>query len=213
MRKLMAMTAMAALLLAGCAKQAAPELPADPVEQAAACGVVTAASEREAAGAKGDLSADAQARILHFAMLYAAEGKSFDQEKVNTVSKRMPALFDSTIKGTWQTLRPACAAAFPATQVKQPVLPAKSLDSQLECYALADFLRKALGSQGPSYAEATMRYGILTGKLDMSMTPALRAAGIRNGNPLNARRAVALADATRLGQPGAVIAACEKKYG
>ena len=213
MRRMMATTVTTALLLAGCAKDAAPQLPADAIDQAAACGVVTAASEREAAGAKGDLPADAQARILHFAMLYAAAGDRFDQAKVNTVSRRMPGLFDATIKGKWQTLRPTCAAAFPATQVAQPVLPAKPLDSQLACYALADFLRKAIGSQGPSYTEAVTDYGILIGKLDTRMTPGLRAAGIHNGESLNNRRAEALASATRLGQPGAVIAACRKAYG
>ena len=74
--------------------------------------MVAAASEREAAGANGDLSADAQARILHYAMLYASTGAALDEDKVNAVSKRMPALFDRTIKGKWQNLRPACAQAF-----------------------------------------------------------------------------------------------------
>ncbi|WP_162875489.1 hypothetical protein [Sphingomonas crusticola] len=212
MRKVMATTAMAAMLLVGCGKKTA-ELPADPVELAATCGVIAAASERETAGFKGDLPADAQGRILHYAMLYASEGKSFDKDKVNAVSKRMPALFDTTIKGKWQTLRPGCATAFPATQVAQPVLPPKPVDAMLECYAMADFLRKALADQGSSYAEAANRYGVLTGKLDVSMTPALRAAGIGNGDELNAKRAEALATATKLGQPPAFVAACEKKYG
>jgi hypothetical protein len=210
MRKLAATSAVIGLLLAGCGEKAL-ELPSDPVDQAATCGVITAASERETAGLKGDLSPDAQSRVLHFAMLYAAQGKSFDAEKVNVVSQRMHALADAITKGKWQTLRPACAAAYPASQIKAPQLPAKGIEAQLECYALADFLRKALGDQ-PSYAQAVQRYNLLTGKLDVSMAPALRAAGIRNGAPLNERRSEALVAATRLGQPSGVLAACEKRY-
>lgn len=211
MRTIITSLAATAFLLSGCGQKTA-QLPSDPVELAATCGVIAAASERETNGFKGDLSADAQGRILHYAMLYASEGGAFDKDKVNAVSKRMPALFDTTIKGKWQTLRPGCASAFPATQIAQPALPPKPVDAMLECYAMADFLRKALSEQGSSYAAAANNYGVLTGKLDVSMTPALRAAGIRNGDSLNAKRAEALAAATKLGQPPAFVAACEKKY-
>jgi hypothetical protein len=201
----------AALLLAACA-QPTPQLPTNPIDQAATCGVVAAASEREAAGAKGDLPADAQARILHYAMLYASAGKSFDQDKVNIVSKRMPALFDGTIKGKWQTLRGGCATAFPAAQIKQPVLPAKPVDAMLQCYVLTDFLRKALSDQGANYGEAANAYGAFKDKLDARMAPVLRAAGLHNGDALKQKRMEELAAATKLGQPPAVIDACERAY-
>jgi hypothetical protein len=202
----------AALLLAACAQQA-PQLPTNPIDQAATCGVVAAASEREAAGAKGDLSADAQARILHYAMLYASAGDTFDPDKINIVSKRMPALFDGTIKGKWQTLRTSCATAFPAAQIKQPVLPAKPVDAMLQCYVLTDFLRKALADQGANYGAAANAYGAFKDKLDVRMTPVLRAAGLHNGDTLKQKRLDELAAATKLGQPPVVIDACEKKYG
>lgn len=201
----------AALLLAGCAKQA-PTFPADPLDRAATCGVIAAASEREAAGLKGDLSADAQARILHYAMLYASTGKTLDQDKVNAVSKRMPALFDQTIKGKWKSLQPACAAAFPASRIKQPVLPAKPLDAMLQCDALAEFLRKALADQGANYGEAANAYGLFIEKLDPKLSPALRTAGLRGADVLRDRKLQALASAAKLGQPPAVIDACEKAY-
>jgi hypothetical protein len=201
-----------ALILAGCAKQA-PKLPTDPLDQAAACGVVAAASEREVAGAKGELPADAQARILHYAMLYASTGKSLDQDKVNAVSKRMPALFDQTIQGDWQSLRPSCASAFPASAVKQPLLPPKPLDAMLQCDALAEFLRKALADQGSTYGEAANAYGTFIEKLDPKMSVPLRAAGLHSGDALRDKKLEALAAAARLGQPPAVIDACEKKYG
>jgi hypothetical protein len=202
----------ASLLLAACG-QSTPRLPADPIDLAATCGVVAAASEREAAGAKGDLPADAQARILHYAMLYASAGKTFDQDKINVVSKRMPALFDQTIKGKWQTLRTSCATAFPAAQIKLPVLPARPVDAMLQCYVLTDFLRKALADQGANYGAAANAYGAFKDKLDTRMTPVLRAAGLHNGDALQQKRMEELAAATKLGQPPAVIDACEKKYG
>lgn len=200
-----------ALLLAGCARQA-PAFPADPLDQAATCGVVAAASEREAAGLKGDLSADAQARILHYAMLYASTGKALDQDKVNAVSKRMPALFDQTIKGKWKSLQSTCVVAFPASQIKQPVLPSKPLDAMLQCDALADFLRKALADQGSNYGEAANAYGLFIEKLDPKLSTALRAAGLNGADTLREKKLEALSAASKLGQPPAVIDACEKKY-
>ena len=202
----------AALILAGCAKQA-PKLPTEALDQAAACGVVAAASEREAAGAAGELPADAQARILHYAMLYAATGKALDRDKVNAVSRRMPGLFDQTIKGDWKSLRSTCGAAFPASKVTQPVLPSTPLDAMLQCDALAEFLRKALADQGATYGAAANAYGSFIEKLDPKMSLPLRAAGLRNGDALREKKLEALAAAAKLGQPPAVIDACEKKYG
>jgi len=198
-------------LLSACGEKTAT-LPTDALDRAATCGVVAAATEREAVGLKGDLPADGQARILHYAMLYASTGDALDQDKVNAVSKRMPGLFDQTIKGKWQTLRPACAQAFPPSQVRQPLLPAKPLDSMLDCYVLADFLRKVLSEQGGSYIAAASDYGMLKDRLDMKMAPLVRAAGLRNGSSFQRKRQEALAAAAKLGQPPAVISACERKY-
>jgi len=206
------LTPMIALaLLSGCGKKTL-SLPTDALDRAATCGVVAAASERLAAGANGDLPADGQARILHYAMLYASTGDALDQDKVNAVSKRMPALSDQTITGKWQVLRPACAQAFPPTQVRQPLLPAKPLDSMLDCYVLADFLRKVLSEQGASYGPAVNQYGMLKDRLDTKMAPLVRAAGLRNGPSFQQKRQEALAAAAKLGQPPAVITACERKY-
>jgi hypothetical protein len=211
MRALVAGCTGLALILAGCAKKTAT-LPDDPIELAATCSVLAAASEREAAGVKGNLSADAQERILHYALLAAGTGGSFDADRFNAVSRRAPQLFDHVIKGKWQTLRAGCAAAFPATQNKTPALPAKPLDAMLDCYVLADLLQKSLSSQGGSYGEVAVHYGVFGDKLDERMVPRLRAAGIGNGPPLDQAKARALAAAAQLGQPPAVMQACEKAY-
>jgi hypothetical protein len=201
-----------ALMLAGCGDKT-PMLPSDPIEQAATCGVVTAATERGSAGVKGDLSAKAQMRIFHYPLLAGAQGESFDHAKADAVFKRMPDLFDQTIKGKWQVLQPACASAFPATQNSKPALPAGALDSTAQCYAVVNFMRKALGGLGGTYEEAGNRYGVLATKLDTRLTAALGRAGINSDDARKANSDKALADAARLGQPQAVIAACEQKYG
>ena len=208
---LIALPVMTAMLLAGCAKEA-PELAADPVDQAATCGVIAAATARETAGVKGDLPADAQARIFHYPLLAGSTGTAFDDDRADAVFKRMPKLFDATIKGKWQTLRPACATAFPQTQITEPTLPVKPRDALLQCYMLAEFMRKALGNQGASYGEAVTRYGVLSNRIDAKLSPMLAAAGIHNGPALKQARAEALAAVARLGQPPAVISACETKY-
>jgi hypothetical protein len=190
-RPLLIVPLAAGLLLAGCGEKT-PQLPIEPLDRAATCGVVAAATERKAVGAKGDLPAESQGRILQYAMLYASDGKALDLDKVNRVSARMPVLFEQTIKGKWETLGPACAQAFPATQVKHPVLPSKPFDSMLQCYALADFLRKV--------------------RLDTKIAPLRRAAGLKNGPELRQKQLEELAAVAKLGQPPAVIAACEAKY-
>jgi hypothetical protein len=200
------------LTLSGCGSKA-PALPEDPVEKAAACGVIAAASEREVAGVKGELPAEAQERIFHYALLAGSTDKSFDDKVGQRVIQTMPKLFDSITQGKWQTLKPACAAAFPQTQIAQPTLPAKPIDAMLQCYVLTEFMRRSLGSASSSYGEATMRYGVFTSKLDGTLSVALAKAGIKNGPALQARRAEAMAAAAKMGQPSAVIAACTKKYG
>jgi hypothetical protein len=96
--------------------------------------------------------------------------------------------------------------------VKQPVLPSKPLDSMLQCYALADFLRKVLTEQGGGYGTATNAYGALKDRLDMKIAPLRRAAGLKNGPEFRQKQLEELAAVARLGQPPAVIAACEAKY-
>lgn len=206
------MPAVAAIALAGCAKKVAV-LPDDPIDRAATCGVVAAALERQAAGAKGDLSAEAQGRIFHYPMLAASTGPSFDKERANAVFKRTPQLFDHVVNGTWRPLQPQCATAYPPAAIAAPVLPKTAFDAALQCYVLVDFMRKALGDQGGSYTEAATTYSVMSTRLDGTLSPMLAKIGLKSGPALQARRAEALAAAAKLGQPPAVIAACTKRFG
>ena len=95
---------------------------------------------------------------------------------------------------------------------QEPVLPVRPLDAMLQCDALAEFLRKALADQGSTYGEAANAYGTFIEKLDPKMSMALRAAGLRGADALRAKKLEAVAAAAKLGQPPAVMAACEKAY-
>ena len=199
-------------LLVGCGKKTLA-LPADPIERAATCGVVAAATLRTAAGVKGDLSPEDQGRIFHYPLLAASEGGAYDPTKAGAVFKLQPQLADRITKGKWQELQPACAEAYPATVVKQPTLPAGQLDSALQCYMTLDFMRKALADAGASYAEASVKYGAIATHLDPKVSAALKSAGIKGNDAIQVRRKQALADAAKLGPPPAIIAACTEKYG
>ena len=76
--------AISLMLLAGCGKKSLA-LPTDPIERAATCGVIAAATLRTAAGVKGDLSPEDQGRIFHYPLLAASESGSYEAEKAGAV--------------------------------------------------------------------------------------------------------------------------------
>src|SRR5262245_39389542 len=70
-----------ALLLPGCGPKAL-SLPEDPIDRAASCGVVAAVQARAAtADVKASLPFDSQGHILHYALLAASEGGSYEAER------------------------------------------------------------------------------------------------------------------------------------
>ena len=209
--KLASLTLIPAIALSGCGPKALA-LPDDPIERAATCSVVAAADARVATGVKGNLSAEAQGRIFHYPLLAASAGGSYDADIAAAVFKREHPIADAVTKGKWQDLKPACASAYPATTVTAPELPAKPLDSAIECYMTVDFMRKALAGAGQSYAEAVTRYGALVNKLDPKVSTELTRAGIKGNDAIQTRRKQGLADSAKLGPPPAVIEACTRKY-
>lgn len=199
------------LALAGCSKKA-PTLPTQAIDRAAACSAIQVASEQEAAGLKGHLSAEAQERVLHYALLAGSGDGTYRADTADAVIRRTAPIFAATVKGRWQTLKPACAEAFPATAIAAPPLPAKPFERDVQCYALNAFMRKALGQYEGRYSADTAKMDMLADKLDRRMTPDVQRLG-RKGDALQARKADALAAAAALGPPPAVLKACSGSVG
>ena len=204
---------LAALLLAGCGPKALT-LPADPVDRAATCGVVAAASARAAtADIKAPLPFEAQGRILHYPLLAASEGERFDTAIANKVSKRMSALQDDITSGEWQALVPQCAAAFPLAGRLDVTLPADRFEAELGCDEMGKFLSQALQAQEADYAKPLGEYRDLERKFDMALGPGLRSRVGKELKPQLELRSKAMAAMVKLGSPAAVMRQCVERFG
>ncbi|HEX6375169.1 MAG TPA: hypothetical protein VFZ91_05570 [Allosphingosinicella sp.] len=203
---------LAALLLAGCGAKSL-QLPADPVDRAATCAVVAAASARtKVADIKAPLPLAAQGKIFHYALLAASEGGELEAEIANRVNKRMRDLQEAITGGKWQDLAPACDAAFPAAGKTEVTLPAARLDAQLACEELAEFTSLALEGEEIHFGNELAAYRRLRSDLNDALGPGLRA---RAGPGLEAQgreRRRALAAAAQLGSPIAVLDACAERF-
>lgn len=187
------------------------ELPAESIERAATCGVVTAAGARKAAGI-AQLPIGDQMRIMHFAMLAGAGDKGFDRQRTALVIERMRAIEGRIGKGKWEELAAPCAAAFPETAADREIkLPENRLDAQLACYSLADFVERGLDSQGV-YGNQLSRYASLRRKLDRPIGSGLAARGASGATEMRSERDSALSSATRLGSPVKVMDLCFERF-
>ncbi len=202
----------AALLLAGCGPKSLT-LPADPVDRAATCGVVAAASARTSvADIKAPLPLAAQGKIVHYALLAASTGETFEAETANRVNQRMRALQESITGGKWQDLAPACDSAFPTAGKTEIALPENRLDAQLACEELAEFASVALEGEEVHYGNELAAYRRMRSELNDAMGPGLRA---RAGAGLEAQareRKRALAAAAKLGSPIAALDKCAERF-
>ncbi|MBV9984199.1 hypothetical protein [Bradyrhizobium sp.] len=203
-----------ALILASCGGPKALALPTQPVDRAATCGVVATASARRAtADIQAPLPIAAEGHILHYALLGASADGRFSSETAGAIVKRMPALEPEITQGQWQTLIPACQAAFPEAEKSDVTLPAVKLDAQLGCGALAQFTASALEPAKSHYARELAEYRRLRGTISDRVGPALRA---RAGSDMAAQReaeAEAMAKIVRAGPPVAVLAECGRRFG
>lgn len=212
MRAIIAILPALVLVAAGCGPKTLA-LPTDPVDRAAACGVVAAASARTSAQV-GALPLEAQGRILHYALLAGAEGKAFDQDRAAAVATRMPELEGDITGEDWQPLVPACASAYPATAADRAVtLPAGATDARLACFALADFLTTALQRQGAEYGDQLRNYTSLKLRLDESIGAGLRQSGRASTEAGRTANSEALSTAAKLGAPIAVMTQCLARFG
>jgi len=203
----------AAIALSGCGPKTL-ELPDDPVDRAATCGVVAAAEARAGtADIKAPLSIDSQGRILHHVLLAASADGRFQQDTAIAVSRQMQVRAEEVTAGKWQDLVPACAAAFPETQIAEPQLPEASFDAQIGCDELANFMISALGPDDSTYAKESEGYRALQRRFNQSLAPGLRS---RAGSELAGQRelrAESLADMAERGSPTALLAQCIERYG
>jgi len=204
---------LAALGLAACGPKAL-DLPADPVDRAATCGVVAAATARTSlTDLKAPLPLAAQGKIFHHALLAASEGGEFRAETANRVNKRMQQLQERITGGKWRDLAPACAAAFPAAEKTEVTLPEARFDAQLACEELAEFASVALAGEEINYGNELAGYRRMRSDLNDALAPGLRA---RAGADLEAQgreRKRALAAAAQLGSPIAVLDTCLERFG
>jgi hypothetical protein len=201
------------LALSGCGPRAA-ELPADPVQKAATCGVVAAANARRTSGnVEAKLTIEQQGSILHHALLAGAESGSFDQSRAAAVVNAMPGLGDKVTSGKWEPLVAQCQAAYPATKAAGPVeLPADPLRAQAGCQELGGFITNALRASEADFPDRMRAYDAMRRGLDAKLGATARARGLSQVQADDARNR-AMAELIRLGPPTAVLDACVERFG
>jgi hypothetical protein len=210
--RLVAALSAPALLLAACGARPL-ELPADPIDRAATCGVVAAAAARTAVtDVQAPLPLAAQGKIFHYAVLVASQGGEFEAETANRVNRRMRALEAGVTKGKWSDLVPVCDSAFPVAAKTDVKLPARRFDAQLACEELADFTGVALEGAERDYGNELAAYRRMRTELNDAIAPGLRARAGANAEAQRAERHRALAAAAQLGSPIAVLDKCLTRF-
>lgn len=205
-----AVIAVASLVLQSCGGGAL-SLPADPIERAATCGVVAAASARSASGnVEAKLSFDQQGAILHPALLEGAAGEAFEKDRAAAVVAQMPQREAAVTSGEWDVLVPACAEAYPATQARGEIaLPSDPLTAQRGCDALSDFLTTALRPQESDYIEELRAYADMERKLDTRIGSTQARRGESDDVQASQR---AMAELVKLGPPMMVMRECLERF-
>lgn len=202
-----------ALLLAGCGpKQLA--LPADPIDKAATCAVVSAASARaDAPDVKGDLDFEAQTRILHYAMLAASADDHFSAKKASEVVGRMGEVEKGVTDGKWQALVRPCDEAYPEVRKTEGIeLPKGQFDAELGCYSLGDFLVKTVTTNDPKAQAQLADLMKMRRDLDSSVGRQLKARGASDYERTLELKQAALGRMSRLGAPAETVRLCRSRF-
>lgn len=201
-----------ALTLTACGAKTL-ELPADPIDRAATCGVIAAAAARTAVpDIKAPLPLAAQGKIFHYALLTASQSGTFEAETANRVNKRMRELEAGITGGKWRDLAPACDAAFPIAGKTDVSLPSGSFKAQIACEELADFTGIALEGSEMHFGNELARYRRMRTELNDAIGPALRARAGSTTEAQSRERNNALAAAAALGSPIAVLDKCGERF-
>lgn len=202
------------LAAAGCGPRMLA-LPEEPIERAATCGVIETATAREkSTEAVGKpLDVETQGRILHYALLAASAGRSYDASIAAAVVRQQAAIADDVTAGEWQTLQAPCAAAFPAVAKTPTSLPRDPMTATLGCDELATFMRTALARQSYAFGHTLDEYQKLNRALDQPAAVQFLRHGIMKLPARLARRNDALAAIVRLGSPVPMLKLCSARYG
>lgn len=212
MRYIAAPLALALAALPGCGPKALA-LPEDPVQRAATCGVVAAASARKGSDVKAKLGFEDQSKILHYALIEGSSQGSFDKNRAATVANAMPVLGDKVTGGKWEELRAPCAAAYPATgRTEVGALPKDRLTAQLGCDGLAQFMTSALRQDESNYIDRIRALDDMQRSIDGKIGPQLAARGISPERSISVRDE-AVAQLVRLGPPHLVLDQCVRSFG
>ncbi|HET9637725.1 MAG TPA: hypothetical protein VFP12_00790 [Allosphingosinicella sp.] len=200
------------IVLAACGPKSL-ELPTDPVDRAATCGVVAAAAARTAVtDLKAPLPLAAQGKIFHYALLAASDGGEFKAETANRVNKRMRELEAGITGGKWRDLVPVCDSAFPPTGKTEVTLPSNQFDAQLACEELAEFASVALEGSEIHYGNELAGYRRMRTDLNDAIAPGLRARAGAGSEAQSRERDRALAAAAALGSPIPVLDKCVERF-
>lgn len=201
-----------ALSLASCGPKSL-DLPQEPIERAATCGVIAANSARAAtADIKADIPFEGIGRVLHYTLLGGSSGGSFDPKAATAVQEKMSELQNRIADAKWQEVIPACQAAYPAAYATKVTLPVDRFEAQLGCYELHDYLRSALEEKG-DYAGDLADFRELGTKLDASIGPGLKARAGADLEAQKTERHKALAAIALAGSPVPVLRECKAKFG
>jgi len=202
------------LMLSACSSEVG--LSPDLVERAATCAVVSASEARSTAkDLDTPLAFDRQSQIIHYAMLAGASDPKFSRENAARVVQRMQSLQDTITGDQWKSLAAPCKAAFPEADLSHPVtLPADPAEAQLTCYALGDFMSRALSAYGETYGDQLIQYGKFLISLKPVVEPDAKKAGVTPVSTAErtAKKNSALAVAAKLGPPARVMDACVAQF-
>ncbi len=125
--------------------------------------------------------------------------------------KALPLAEPAITGGKWQALAPACDAAFPETRAEVK-LPASTLDAQLGCSLLADYVEGALRNQEANYAADLKPVREMRLGLDNRIGALLAHAGKRDSADQKASRDKAMRAIVHAGPAGSVLDACVARY-
>jgi hypothetical protein len=214
MRKLMIMILpLSTTIIASCGPQKLA-LPSDPIDRAATCAVVSAAASRASAPTvAGGLGFDQQTQIIHYAMLAGTDDQGLSTKRTAAVVARMNDLQPRITDGKWQKLAAPCDSAYPEVKKTSGIaLPASKFDAELGCYAMGDFLTRAVQTTDSKGEERLAIYNKLHRDLDGPIGAGLKARGASMVAKTQALKDVALGRMTRLGAPSQVMKICTDRF-